>query len=91
MSFSCREDRGDAEDDCFSLFLPGFRESACGPPALWLGAPLKAAAGQATVVKLQPGLEFQCQDVATTLEYGRVNDVKASRFPSATCEPRPIR
>jgi hypothetical protein len=36
-----------------SHILHECRESACGPPALWLGAPLKAAAGRATAVKLQ--------------------------------------
>ena len=54
MSFNCRGDRGDAEDDCFSLFLPGCRESARRASRAVVGVPLKAAAGQATVVKLQP-------------------------------------
>ena len=37
MSFNSRGDRGDAEDDCSPLFLPGCRESACWPPADGLG------------------------------------------------------
>ena len=52
-SFSCRWDMPDVGKDCFTHFLPGCRESACWPPALWLGAPLKAAAGRATAAKLQ--------------------------------------
>ena len=36
-SFSCRWDMLDVGKDCFAHFLPGSRESACGPPALWLG------------------------------------------------------
>ena len=43
-----------------SHILPGCRESACGPPALWFGAPLQAAAGRATTVKLQTNKESKC-------------------------------
>jgi hypothetical protein len=37
----------------------GFRESAYGPPAPWLGAPLQAAAGRAMAVKLQINREYK--------------------------------
>ena len=53
MSFNCRWDRGDAVDDCLSLFLPGFRESALRASRATVGAPLQAAGGRATAVKLQ--------------------------------------
>jgi hypothetical protein len=53
MSLKCRLDFLDAGKDSIKRILPGCRESACGPPALWSGAPLQAAAGQATAVKLQ--------------------------------------
>ena len=35
-------------------------ESACWLPALWLGAPLQAAAGQMTAVKLQTNGVSKC-------------------------------
>jgi hypothetical protein len=37
----------------FLFFFRGSASRPCGPPALWSGAPLQAAAGQATAVKLQ--------------------------------------
>ena len=43
----------DANKDSIERILLEFRESAYGPPAPWLGAPLQAAAGRATTVKLQ--------------------------------------
>ena len=42
----------------------GFRESALWASRAMTGAWLMAAAGQATVVKLQTNREFQCLDVA---------------------------
>jgi hypothetical protein len=40
-----------------SHILPGFRESALRASRAMVGVPLKAAAGQATVVKLQTDRE----------------------------------
>jgi|GEM_PF-2341522 len=68
MLFNCRWDRVDANEDGFPLFFRGAASLPCGPPALWSGVRLMAAAGRATVVKLQTGREFHCLDVATTLE-----------------------
>ena len=53
MSLNCRRYRVDADEDCFSLFLPGFRESALRASRATVGAPLQAAGGRATVAKLQ--------------------------------------
>ena len=53
MSLNCRRYRVDADEDCFSLFLPGFRESALRASRATVGAPLQAAGGRATAVKLQ--------------------------------------
>jgi hypothetical protein len=46
------------KDNNNSAFFRGCRESALGPPALWVGARLMAAAGQATTVKLQTDQEL---------------------------------
>ena len=43
-------------EESFYFTLPIFldcRESACGPPALWVGRLSRAAAGPATAIKLQ--------------------------------------
>ena len=53
MSLKCRLDFVDAGKDCIKRILPGCRESALRASRAMVGAPLKAAAGQATVVKLQ--------------------------------------
>ena len=56
ISFNCRQDRVDANEYSIRAFFRGAASRPCGPPAKWVGAPLQAAAGRATAVKLQSSL-----------------------------------
>ncbi len=40
-------------ETAFLFFFHGAASRPCGPPALWVEVPLKAAAGRATMVKFQ--------------------------------------
>ncbi len=53
MSLKCRLDFVDVGKDSISAFFRGARESALRASRAVPGAPLKAAAGRATAVKLQ--------------------------------------
>jgi len=57
MSSKWRLDFVDIGKDSITTFFWGAASRPCGPPALSMGVPLKAAAGQATVVKLQTDRE----------------------------------
>jgi len=52
ISLNCRLDFVDEDEDNICAFFWGAASRPCGPPALWVGVPLKAAAGQATTVRL---------------------------------------
>jgi hypothetical protein len=89
MSFKLQTELVDADEDCFYSLSSGVpRVGPAGLPRYGRGHHSRAAAGRATAVKLQTNREFQCLDAATTFTiYGRVDDVKTSRFSSATNEP----
>ncbi len=88
MSFNCRWDLLDADENSFPLILPGFCESALR--ASGHGRLSRASAGRATATKLQ------IIESATIWMEPRVlwhadliEEVKAIRFSSASCEPLP--
>ena len=59
MLFRCRLIYVNASKDSISAFFRVAASRPYGPPVLWLGEPLKAAAGQATAAKLQNILGLQ--------------------------------
>jgi hypothetical protein len=63
-----------------------FRGTASRPAGLGARAPLQAAAGQATVVKLQTNKESQCLSRVCSACKSSY-DVKESRFLTATYKP----
>ena len=67
MSFNCRCDRVNADENSFPLILPCAASRPGWPRAR--AASFLGRGGRATVVKLQTDREFQCSDVVTTFRY----------------------